>query len=51
MSVYLLNNISFYINAANLGFIWKANKVGLDPDYPATIYPSKSLSIGIRTNF
>ena len=46
-----VDNLSFYINMANLGFVWKANKAGLDPDYPATIYPSKTLSVGLRTNF
>lgn len=35
----------------NVGLIWRANKQGLDPDYPlATLPPARSLSFGIRSN-
>jgi TonB-linked SusC/RagA family outer membrane protein len=42
-------NINFYLYANNLGILWRANKSGIDPDYPYLNYPpSKSYSIGIR---
>lgn len=51
---YSINSNAFkslqvYINAANLGLIWKANNEGLDPDYPNVIPKVKSFAIGIRT--
>lgn len=45
------NQFQIYANAANLGIVWKSNKAGLDPDYPASFPPSRSWAIGIRTNF
>src|SRR6185437_5883816 len=35
-------NIELYVNASNLGIIWRANKENLDPDYPANLPPEKS---------
>ncbi len=40
-----------YFNAANLGILWRANKFGIDPDYPGAIPPQKLLTIGIRAKF
>jgi TonB-linked SusC/RagA family outer membrane protein len=40
-----------FANIANPGIIWKANKEGYDPDYPASLAPLTSYSIGIRTDF
>lgn len=37
-----------YINAANLGILWRANKYGIDPDYNTTIPSGKTFSTGIR---
>lgn len=45
------NGLQCYINAANLGMIWKANKENLDPDYPSSILPERNFTLGIRTNF
>lgn len=44
-------DLQLYINAANIGILWKANKENLDPDYPATIQPPRSYSAGIRASF
>ncbi len=44
-------NIELYINASNLGIIWRANKENLDPDYPTSLLPEKSYAFGIRANF
>ena len=45
------NHIQVYINAANLGVIWRANKEKLDPDYAPGLPPEKTIAIGIRANF
>jgi TonB-linked SusC/RagA family outer membrane protein len=43
MQVYLLGN--------NLGILYRANKLGLDPDLPLAIYPIRSsFTLGIRAN-
>jgi len=44
--------LSVYINAANLGLLWTANKKHFDPDYNAfnVIKPSRTFSLGIRAN-
>ena len=45
-------NAQVYFSANNIGIVWRANKEGIDPDYPnATIPPAKSYSIGIRAGF
>lgn len=48
-------NIRFYANASNLGIIWRANKVGADPEYVSpgsiTIPPPLAVSFGISANF
>lgn len=46
------NDMELYTNARNLGFIWRANKERLDPDYSgAYLPPSYSISFGLRTKF
>ena len=40
-----------YINAANLGILWRANKYHIDPDNIITIPSPTSYTIGIRTTF
>jgi TonB-linked SusC/RagA family outer membrane protein len=39
-----------YVNAANLGLLWSANKHGIDPEYITrhAIPPSKQIAIGLR---
>ena len=43
--------IQLYINVANLGIIWRANKEKLDPDNPGGIPVQKSFSFGLRADF
>ncbi len=45
-----VNNLEVYGNVANVGIIWKANKEGLDPDYPASLTPERTYTIGLRAN-
>lgn len=42
--------LKIYLNASNLGILWKANKDDIDPDYPATVHPPRNFTIGIRTS-
>jgi len=39
-----------YINASNLGLLWKANDEGLDPDYP-TMKPPVSVAVGLTISW
>lgn len=41
----------FYLYLNNVGLIWKANKDGLDPDYPSGIPIPRSISFGVKTIF
>ncbi len=43
------HSLEFYMNAANLGILWKANNHNLDPDSPSGAPASRSFTIGIRT--
>ncbi|WP_171972480.1 SusC/RagA family TonB-linked outer membrane protein [Mucilaginibacter polytrichastri] len=44
-------HISIYGYANNLAILWRANKLGLDPDYP-TGYPTpKTFALGIKGSF
>jgi hypothetical protein len=44
-------NLQLSFNAANLGIIWKANKEGIDPDYPFSLNPTRAWTFGIRGSF
>jgi hypothetical protein len=44
-------NIELYVNAANLGILWKANNEGLDPDYAKIVPPVRTWAFGLRGNF
>jgi TonB-linked SusC/RagA family outer membrane protein len=42
----------WFFNAANLGILWKANKVGYDPDVPdGSLPPGLLLSAGVRAQW
>lgn len=43
--------LKLFLNAADLGVLWRANKEKLDPDYPAIYAPVKSFSAGFNFNF
>lgn len=45
-------DLQVYMNAANLGIVWKANNKDLDPDYAIVgLPPTKSFAFGIRGSF
>jgi TonB-dependent starch-binding outer membrane protein SusC len=50
-SARLFKSMQVYINAANLGILWRANKDHLDPEYLSQLVPSPTYTIGLRTNF
>lgn len=43
--------IQFYVNASNIGILWRANKYQVDPDYPGGLPQSKSFAAGIKAGF
>ncbi|MGN6196929.1 MAG: SusC/RagA family TonB-linked outer membrane protein [Ginsengibacter sp.] len=42
------DQVRFFVNAANLGILWCANKQKIDPDYPGVIPPSRTYSFGVN---
>ena len=45
-----LRSLQIYGYVNNVGLLWKANKAGIDPDYPNLLIP-RSYSIGARIGF
>lgn len=43
--------VQVYVNASNLGIIWRSNRYGIDPDPVNSIPASPSYALGIRCNF
>lgn len=42
-------NVRIYLNASNLGLVWRSNRVGVDPDYGAgNLSPTAIYSFGVR---
>lgn len=46
-----LNHIKLYAYINNVGILWRANKYGLEPDYPLGIPAPRTYSIGLRADF
>lgn len=47
-----LKNMQLYMNANNLGIVWRANKKQLDPDYfNFSFPPPRNIAFGVRCNF
>ncbi len=47
----VFKNIQVYINAANLGILWRANQDHIDPDFANSIPDPETFTVGIRANF
>jgi hypothetical protein len=43
-------HLNVFINASNMGIIWKANNAGIDPDDLSYFNQSPTVSLGIKTN-
>lgn len=43
--------VQVYLNAANIGILWRANKDRIDPDYVKAIPKPKTYTLGIRAKF
>jgi hypothetical protein len=37
-----------YVSAHNLGILWRANKFGIDPDYPETWPAPLMIDAGVK---
>jgi len=46
-----LSRVKVYLYANNIGILWKANHVGVDPDYIAGTPNPRTLAIGLKTDF
>jgi len=48
------SNLELYVNATDLGILWKANHEGIDPDYNLGLYslkPKPTYTFGLRFNY
>ena len=45
-----VGNLKFTLYARNLGLIWKASDIGLDPDFPS-MAPQRTIAFGVSSNF
>ncbi|WP_443938806.1 SusC/RagA family TonB-linked outer membrane protein [Pedobacter sp. MW01-1-1] len=43
--------LDVYVNANDIGILWRANKFGIDPDYVRSVSPLKGFTIGIKGSF
>jgi len=43
--------LRFYLYANNLGILWKANHVGIDPDYVNSVPNPRTLALGIKIDY
>lgn len=44
------NNLNLFVLINNIGLLWKANKQGIDPDYPHSISSVRTISMGLKAN-
>lgn len=44
-------SLQLYLNASNIGILWRANKDHIDPDYVNAVPNPKTYTIGIKANF
>lgn len=45
-----IKNLRVFAIANNVGILWKANKVNLDPDFP-NVKPTRTIAFGLNSNF
>lgn len=44
-------NIRVFLNASNLGLVWKSIKENVDPDFPGRLKPNPTYALGLNINF
>jgi hypothetical protein len=45
-------DLKIFVGIKNVGIIWRANKLGIDPDYPMASYPPpRIINMGMNLNF
>ncbi|MFU1857240.1 SusC/RagA family TonB-linked outer membrane protein [Sphingobacterium sp. NGMCC 1.201703] len=44
-------NMGVSVNVSNLGIIWRANKLGIDPEFPYRLSPPKVFSLGLKIDY
>ena len=44
-------DIQLFLYLNNVGILWRANKLGIDPDYGTAVPAALSTSIGLKVNF
>ncbi len=44
------NYLNFFAYVNNIGILWRANKFGVDPDYPTGIPTPRTISFGLKTS-
>ena len=47
----ILNDIQLFLYLNNVGILWRANNIGIDPDYGTGLPSPLSTSVGIKLNF
>lgn len=47
----VMNELQLFLYLNNVGIIWRANKLGIDPDYGMGLPAPRSISIGLKANF
>lgn len=47
----IMKGLKLYANLGNAGIIWRANDIGLDPEYPDALAPARTYAFGLRTSF
>lgn len=46
-----IQNVKIFVNLSNLGILWRANKLGLDPEYYKGYPASRTVALGLSANF
>jgi TonB-linked SusC/RagA family outer membrane protein len=46
-----LRSLSISLTASDLGILWRANSMQLDPDYPESIRPARSIAFKLNATF
>lgn len=46
-----VKKMDLYLSGNNLGIVWRANKLNIDPDYVSGLPPSSGISVGLKITF